>query len=90
MLQVNTQSNSQALARLFQDCSMVTSRYSHHARISAITKSDLIPLSDLSRWEDGEKQSIMKAIGDVIESGVFIDGPKNGVLSEQLQDLLSC
>ena len=54
-----------------------------------MTKLDLIPLNDLSRWDDGEKQSIKKVIADVIESGVFIDGPKNGVLSEQLKDLLS-
>ena len=48
-----------------------------------------IPLNDLSRCDGREKQSIKKSIDDVLESGVFIDGPKNDILSEQLQELLS-
>ncbi len=54
-----------------------------------MTTQKFIPLNDLSRWDGSEKQAIKKSVDDVLESGVFIDGPKISVLSQQLQNFLS-
>jgi len=47
-----------------------------------------IPLNDLSRWESAEEAEILSAIGDVVKSGVFINGPHVSAFEEKLGKLI--
>ena len=49
---------------------------------------DLIPLNDLSRWADAERESVQSAIIDVVNTGNFIGGPQTRLLEQKLGDLV--
>lgn len=49
---------------------------------------ELIPLNDLGRWDFDEKKECLATISEVVNSGVFIGGPKNEAVSRQIGALL--
>ena len=53
-----------------------------------MSNSQLIPLNDLSRWDEADKLNVSRAIQEVIDSGHFINGPKTSLLNTQLKELL--
>ena len=53
-----------------------------------MSNSQLIPLNDLSRWDEADKLNVSRAIQEVIESGHFINGPKTSLLNSRLKQIL--
>jgi len=54
-----------------------------------MSNSQLIPLNDLSRWDEVDKFNVSRAIQEVIDSGCFINGPKTSLLNTRLKEMLS-
>ena len=50
--------------------------------------SQLVPLNDLSRWDQADKLNVSRAIQEVVDSGYFINGPKTSLLNTRLKQLL--
>jgi aminotransferase EvaB len=50
---------------------------------------NLVPLNDLSRWDEVDKLNVSRAIQGVIDSGYFINGPKTSLLNSRLKKLLN-
>jgi aminotransferase EvaB len=50
--------------------------------------SQLVPLNDLSRWDEADKLNVSRAIQDVVDSGHFINGPKTTLLNTRLKQML--
>lgn len=53
-----------------------------------MSNSPLVPLNDLSRWDETDKLNVSRAIQEVIDSGYFINGPKTSQLNTRLNQLL--
>jgi len=53
-----------------------------------MSNSQLIPLNDLSRWDEADKLNVSRAIQEVIDSGHFINGSKTSLLNSRLKELL--
>ena len=49
---------------------------------------NLIPLNDLSRWDEADRINVSRAIEEVVDSGHFINGPKTALLGTRLKQLL--
>jgi dTDP-4-amino-4,6-dideoxygalactose transaminase len=54
-----------------------------------MSNSNLVPLNDLSRWDEADKLNVSRAIQEVIDSGYFINGPKTSLLNTRLKEMLS-
>ena len=54
-----------------------------------MSNSQLVPLNDLSRWDEVDKLNVSRAIQEVVNSGHFINGPKTTLLGTRLKQLLS-
>jgi len=53
-----------------------------------MSNSNVVPLNDLSRWDEADKINVSRAIQEVIESGHFINGPKTSLLNSRLKQML--
>jgi aminotransferase EvaB len=53
-----------------------------------MSNSSVVPLNDLSRWDEADKINVSRAIQEVIESGHFINGPKTSLLNTRLKQML--
>jgi aminotransferase EvaB len=53
-----------------------------------MSNSQLVPLNDLSRWDENDKLNVSRAIQEVVDSGHFINGPKTTLLDTRLKQLL--
>ena len=53
-----------------------------------MSNSQLVPLNDLSRWDEADKLNVSRAIQEVVDSGHFINGPKTTLLNTRLKQLL--
>ena len=53
-----------------------------------MSNSQLVPLNDLSRWDEVDKLNVSRAIQDVVDSGHFINGPKTTLLNTRLKQML--
>ena len=53
-----------------------------------MSNSQLVPLNDLSRWDENDKLNVSRAIQEVVDSGQFINGPKTTLLDTRLKQLL--
>lgn len=49
---------------------------------------DYIPLNDLSRWVNAERDAVQSAIFNAVNDGVFIGGPQTRLLEQKLEKLL--
>jgi dTDP-4-amino-4,6-dideoxygalactose transaminase len=53
-----------------------------------MSNSHLVPLNDLSRWDEADKLNVLRAIQEVVDSGYFINGPKTSFLKTRLKQML--
>jgi dTDP-4-amino-4,6-dideoxygalactose transaminase len=50
--------------------------------------SELVPLNDLSRWNVGDREKVGNSIQAVVDSGIYINGPKTTELKSRIQRFL--